>query len=305
MTAAFVGVNPVTPVAPYPDKDFYAVAQRLHEDGHLDGWTQRDGSYWQWTGQAYEQRSDKQLRQYLGYLLSEFEWAPNKSRLSNVIDAIVLPDVPDADVNVLSLANGLYEPISGTLTEPMPTRFISNSLPYPFDPVARCENWLAFLDTVWGGDPESVLLLQEWFGYLVSGSTAEQKALLMYGPKRSGKGTIMWVAEQLLGASNTGALKPSALSSWFGLQTVVGKSLAVIGDLRLDGRLSVAAVDSLLSMTGEDLQNIQRKGAGREPIDVRLRCQADGRHQQDTVVQRRCAAVAVPVSPDDAIVFQP
>jgi putative DNA primase/helicase len=180
--------------------------------------------------------------------------------------------VPNPTSHVLALENGIFDALTATLTPPTPALFVRNYLPYGYNPDARCARWHRFLASVWPDDPESIALLQECLGYLVSGSTVRQKALLMVGPRRSGKGTILRVAEALVGQSNTGALKMSNLTSWFGPQTVVGKALAVIGDLRIDGRLPAASTESLLSITGEDLMNVQRKGFGLEPVDVRMRC---------------------------------
>jgi hypothetical protein len=45
-------------------------------------------------------------------------------------------------------------------------------LPYDYDPAATCPRWQQFLDEVFGDDTESIGLLQEWFGYVLSGRTA-------------------------------------------------------------------------------------------------------------------------------------
>jgi putative DNA primase/helicase len=50
--------------------------------------------------------------------------------------------------------------------------------------------WLWFLDQLWPGDPQSIEMLQDTFGLLLTGDTSHQKAFLLVGPKRSGKGTI-------------------------------------------------------------------------------------------------------------------
>ncbi|MDH3049746.1 phage/plasmid primase, P4 family [Gordonia alkanivorans] len=259
----------------------YATARRLTEDGHLNGWTERDGSYWQWTGRAYERRDERALNNYLGSLLEDpnvtgCEWKPTRSKVRDVIQSLTLTEVPAPDADVLALDNGLFDPISGTLVPPTPTRFITNALPYPYNPDATCPQWMQFLDSVWSDEPECIAMLQEWVGYLVSGRTNEQKALLMIGPTRAGKGVILRVVESLMGSEAVGALSMNNLTSWFGMQTVIGKRLAVIGDLRIGRSLSVAAQENLLSTTGEDVQNIQRKGAGLEPISIRLRCRIMG-----------------------------
>ena len=54
---------------------------------------------------------------------------------------------------------------------------------------------------MWGGDAESISCLQEWFGYLLTPDTRQQKILMMVGPKRSGRGTIARVLKALAGSS--------------------------------------------------------------------------------------------------------
>ena len=77
-------------------------------------------------------------------------------------------------------------------------------LPFAYDPDApKPTRWLRFLDELWGDDEESKATLAEWFGYVLSGDTAQQKMFLLVGPKRSGKGTIARVLTGLLGAHNT------------------------------------------------------------------------------------------------------
>lgn len=129
--------------------------------------------------------------------------------------------------------------------------------------------WLRFLDELWGDDPESVESLQEWFGYLLTPDTRQQKLLLIVGPKRSGKGTIARVLASLLGKSNVAAPTMHSLTTNFGLASLVGKSLAIISDARLSGRSDQSiVVERILSITGEDLQTVDRKH--REPVTCKL-----------------------------------
>jgi putative DNA primase/helicase len=76
-------------------------------------------------------------------------------------------------------------------------------LPFEFDARASApREWLAFLKKLWPNDPETIGTLQEWFGYLLTPDTRQQKILFLLGPKRSGKGTIARVLGELVGATN-------------------------------------------------------------------------------------------------------
>ncbi len=129
--------------------------------------------------------------------------------------------------------------------------------------------WLAFLGQQWGSDRESVDLLQEWMGYLLTTDTSLQKILMLIGPKRSGKGTITRVITALLGEPNVTNPTLSGLAGRFGLASLVGKPAAIVSDARISGRTDTAVVvERLLSISGEDTQTVDRKG--RDEITVKL-----------------------------------
>jgi putative DNA primase/helicase len=144
---------------------------------------------------------------------------------------------------------------------PTPRYFSTRCLPYDFDPMApQPAQWLAFLDSVWGHEPEAIRTLQEWFGYLLTGDTGQQKILMIVGPTRSGKGTIGRVLEALLGPEDFVGSSFTTLATQFGLAPLVGKGLAVLADARLSGKTDmVAIVEKLLSISGEDAITVDRK----------------------------------------------
>lgn len=120
--------------------------------------------------------------------------------------------------------------------------------------------WLDFLHSVWPDDPQSVAALQEWFGYTITPDTRQQKIALMIGPPRSGRGTIASVLTNLVGPENVASPTLGAFATNFGLEDLIGKQLAIVGDGRLSGRNdSGAIVEALLGISGEDSKSIDRK----------------------------------------------
>jgi putative DNA primase/helicase len=158
--------------------------------------------------------------------------------------------------------NGLLE-ISTRRLIPNNSRFFAqNLIDVAYDVEADCPRWIEFLDQLWANDSESIAVLQNWFGYVISGSTCLHKILMLYGPARAGKGTIARVLATLAGADNCCAPTLGGLIGNFGLQPLIGKSLAVIGDARISGRSdSAIIVERLLSVSGEDSTTIDRKNA--------------------------------------------
>jgi putative DNA primase/helicase len=144
---------------------------------------------------------------------------------------------------------------------PTPAFFGAYALDYNFDANApEPTEWLRFLNQLWEDDQESIESLQEWFGYLLSLDTRQQKILMMIGPKRSGRGTIARVIKALAGSNNVVNPTLSSFATNFGLAPMIGKPIAIIGDARLSGRPDNAAiVERLVAISGEDDQTIDRK----------------------------------------------
>jgi putative DNA primase/helicase len=116
-----------------------------------------------------------------------------------------------------------------------------------------------FLGELWPADPQSPDALQEWFGYVVSGRLDLHKILLLVGPTRAGKGVTARILGALVGAENVAGPTLSSLNGDFGLAPLLGKTLAVVSDARLNGRSASVVVERLLSISGEDTLTVNRK----------------------------------------------
>jgi putative DNA primase/helicase len=202
---------------------------------------------------------------------------PNRVLVSNVIDALqAVTNLPAAirppawlqgapasaaAAEIVPCANGLLHLPTGKLLPPTPTFFSLNAVDFDFDKHApQPERWLKFLTSLWPDDPEAINALQEWFGYLLTTDTRQQKILLIVGPKRSGKGTLARVLTALIGQPNVCAPTLATLAQNFGLSPLIGKQLAIIADARLGARTDQHAVaERLLSISGEDGITIDRK----------------------------------------------
>ena len=160
-------------------------------------------------------------------------------------------EVPFLYVRRLSPERGRGD-LKGRAIPLTPNLFTPTALEYRYDPVATCPEWLRFLDILWPDDAESITLLQEFMGLLLTYDTRFHKLLLIIGPTRSGKGTIGRTCRELLGKINVASPTLGSLAEQFGLAGLVAKSLALVAD-------AVAVVERLLSIDGEAPQDIQRK----------------------------------------------
>jgi P4 family phage/plasmid primase-like protien len=172
------------------------------------------------------------------------------------------PPWPAAE-SVVTRSGIVHIPSVGTdraVTPCTPALFTTNVLPYGYEPAADCPAWLEFLGSLLSDDPESIDTLQEWFGLSLVPDTRHHKLLMLIGPPRSGKGTIARVLRGMIGIQNLCSPTLSSLAGPFGLWPLVGKLVALIADARLSGRTdAIAVVERLLSISGEDPQDVARK----------------------------------------------
>lgn len=201
-------------------------------------------------------------------------WTPNDSRVSRVVDALRAITLLDSETEPDTWVRGATGPASvypctnvlldlaGQRPIPHDPRYFTLRMPtIEFDPDAQAPEFLRFIDGVWGDDPQARSLALRWLGYVISGRIDAQKALLIVGPSRAGKGTFMMIAAWLIGVTLTASPKLHELGGRFGLESLIGKRLVTIGDVRMDGsESSTRLVEALLGLIAGDRTNVQRKG---------------------------------------------
>lgn len=161
------------------------------------------------------------------------------------------------DGEALATPAGVLSLRTGEVTAPDPGRFITRGIPTRLDPEATAPKWHEFLSAVFGDEAEPKRLLQQWFGYCLSLDTKRQKALYMYGASRSGKGVILSVMGELFGWDNVSTPLVASLGGNFGLQPLLGKRLALLGDVRMSDRGT--PLEILLGLIADDTVAVARK----------------------------------------------
>jgi len=239
---------------------------------HTAWW--RDDFY-HWTGAHWEPKETPEIEQWLYrqtgdavYLMparregedpARTPWAPTRQKIANLAHAMGVGELQrtgEAE-QVLAARNGV---VAGRKLVPhTPRRFNLFSLPFDYDPEAEAPAWQVFLDQVLPQDQQAQDFLGEWFGYVLSGRTEQQKMAALIGKKRSGKGTIGRVLGALLGKDHVSGLNLGTLSGTFGLEPFIGAALAVASDVRWHSRSIGDAVQILLEVSGEDHVTVPRK----------------------------------------------
>ena len=250
------------------------------------------GGWWRWTGPHWTEVEPRTMSSAAYRFTEKAEylegdkpkpWAPTRRKIGDLLDAVAavvhLPqsvsmpawlDGTAYDGLIVATANGLLNVGTRELLSHDPTFFNATSVPFDYDPGAPPPvRWGRFLRELWGEDTASISVLAEWFGYVISGRLDLHKILLLVGPTRAGKGVVARTLGHLVGRENVAGPTLHSLNGEFGLQPLLGKSLAVVSDARMNGRAHVV-VERLLSISGEDTLTVNIKM--REQWSGKLPC---------------------------------
>lgn len=108
----------------------------------------------------------------------------------------VMPDLWDANTDILVLNNGTLEVPTRTLREHRPGDYATGALPYDYDPEATPA---VFLEVLREAIPDRASFVQEFGGYCLTQDTSLETALWFVGPRGSGKSTIIEGLVAMLG----------------------------------------------------------------------------------------------------------
>jgi hypothetical protein len=250
------------PSAPYEVAALFLGQKHVTANGERTLYSWQD-TWMVWRGTHWRELTKTALRAQLYHFTAQAtyqnakgdycKWSPTEKKISDLAGALAslceLPDTIDAPCwldgresgTVIAAANGLLDITSGQLHPHTPLFFNSCAVPFAYDPAApEPKQWLAFIDAIWPSADGTTThpaqdLLQEWFGYVLSGRTDLQKMLLMQGPTRGGRGTISRILTALLGRENVAGLKLDDLGENFGMAHLINKPLAIAGDERFSG----------------------------------------------------------------------
>lgn len=252
------------------------------------------GEFYTWNGHRYAVREKQYILQQLYRFMASclthkvdpktgdkevVAFSPKRSSVEDVMHALTAVTFVDLDepptwiINqegdwpageIIAFRNGFLHWPTRTLRKSDPRLFVISALDFDYNPRAAAPTeWLKFLASIWPTDQESIDGLSDMFGYMLTDDTSQQKAFMMIGPPRCGKGTILRVLENMVGPHNRVSPSLASIGVQFGLQSLVGKRVAMISDARLSGKVDQQPiVENLLRITGEDALSVPRKFLG-------------------------------------------
>ncbi len=166
--------------------------------------------------------------------------------------------------NLISCRNGIVDITTGDMYPATPTFFTLTALPLDYDPLAPVpRKWLRFLLQVMKDRKPLIRTMQEMIGYVLSDDSSMQALFFLWGPPRSGKGTILRVMTKLNGPLNTHHPSIHTIAGRFGLEGCIGKSLIQITDMDCDDPKALStAASKINAISGQDNMAVERKGIG-------------------------------------------
>jgi P4 family phage/plasmid primase-like protien len=164
--------------------------------------------------------------------------------------------------DLICFPNGILDIRTGAFSPPDPMLFTTSAVGFEYDPAAPSPvKWINFLDQIYDGDDDQIGGLQEMFGYCISNDVSQEKAFGWIGPKRSGKDTKRRMLCTLLPANAVcGPTLGSLGTEPFGMEPLLHKQLAIVGDMRLGKKTDKNLLaENLLKLTGRGLFTVGRK----------------------------------------------
>lgn len=95
-----------------------------------------------------------------------------------------------------------YDPATNAIHKHDKDNYSTTRLPYSYNPEAKCPMWIKALNEMLEDNQEKIDTLQEFFGYCLHTEMQLKKALLLLGESNTGKSTVLFVLEDILGEIN-------------------------------------------------------------------------------------------------------
>lgn len=169
--------------------------------------------------------------------------------------------IGDVDPDCVFFRDAMLNTRTGQVTPSSKDHGNTTSLPYDYDPHAKCHEWLAFLNSTFEGDQERIALLQEWMGYNLVRRYDHQKIMMLIGKSRAGKGLVGKVMEALCGTPAFTGGSLAALTRDPTLAACASRLVYFVGDCEKSVPHSIrsAVSEKLKTISGNDAVTFERK----------------------------------------------
>jgi putative DNA primase/helicase len=290
-----------------------AYLDHLAETGTRIAHLEKNNSWWVYSGGVYKQILEATIMRWVDKTLEEHDLS--NATLQNVISKLAREDTIHRDEDELkshelNVANGILDLITLEKRDHTADFFSTVQTTASWDEHANPLEFKKFLEFAIPNQNERYLV-QQYFGYCLTGWTKYQVALFLIGTGRTGKGTLSRVLQALLGGDSTESY--AAAVSFEALESdkhqtynLIGKRLAVVSEIN-------KSIDWMMfkRITGEDVVSVNQKF--KDGFNTKLFCKLLllantmpylGEDSTNSSVIRRLLTVEmnnVPVMPDTTL----
>lgn len=136
-----------------------------------------------------------------------------------------LADLPKPRDYLLNVKNGVLDLVTNTIGPYSPDYYMRSMIQVDYDKSAKCPNWLKFMNQICMGQECLKMVLQELFGYCLTGNNKYHKFFILLGNGGNGKSVYLEILRRLLGEQLTSSLPPDELSAKFRNIDLVGSNV--------------------------------------------------------------------------------
>jgi putative DNA primase/helicase len=277
---------------PPPTKPYSVARRYVKTHARIVCWQQ---TFHRWRNGYYHVITEQHLRDLLypwldnAYYMGpekdgkpqKLAWNPNAPRVSLIIDALrSLCVIPDGMQNGSWLKEHRAPKLTGNLRIIVPTTiglvhvgdngqeileaitpdfFCLYAVPLPAEAV-RTGFYQAYLKSRLHLADDDITYINEMHGSAIANWSPEQKAHMLVGPPRSGKGTLVRLLSYLIGKGKASApITVTDMTETFGKSKLVGKAHIAVHEARGRPRDQDALLSFILSAIGGDELPIHRK----------------------------------------------
>ena len=164
--------------------------------------------------------------------------------------------------NYLLFSNGVLDIDQKELIDFDKKLFLTQRMPYAYDPGATCDDIIRWLKYTQRGDWDRVQVLRAWLRAVLLSAYDMQKFVEIIGPGKSGKSTYANLCVALVGKSNSYSTDFSNLeTNRFETIAFMNKKLLLFQDMDRWG----GSVSKLKAITGGDWIRVERKFQAENP----------------------------------------
>ena len=158
------------------------------------------------------------------------------------------------ELPLLNCTNGMLDLRTLELHEHSPAYLSAQQIPVAWDRDAKCPQYEAWLESQAGTQADD---LEEVAGTMLDPTRTPARAIFLYGPSRSGKGTFLRILKAIAGDRNTSTASLHQLcDNKFIAATLYSKMLNTSGDL---SAAHVRDVSTFKMLSGEDAVSAENK----------------------------------------------